>query len=117
MKRARNRSVSTPHNAGESFSFSRIRGHRFILSDAKGGRILLHSAAPFNRPLNRRPPFVPLAEDPHLRPTSAPLRPGKEAWHPQTPRKARQRTTFGAARRLCAGCRLCFVRRTAIRVT
>src|SRR6266571_9060944 len=82
MKRARNRSVSTPHNAGESFSFSRIRGHRFILSDAKGGRILLHSAAPFNRPLNRRPPFVPLAEDPHLRPRSAPFRPGKRGLAP-----------------------------------
>src|SRR2546425_6106296 len=51
MKRARNRSVSTPHNAGESFSFSRIRGHRFIQSEAKRGRILLHSAAPFNRPI------------------------------------------------------------------
>src|SRR6202158_3533096 len=68
MKSARNRSVSTPHNAGESFLSSRIRGRRFIFfapnearslrsgcfygapgSEAKRGRILLYSAAPFNR--------------------------------------------------------------------
>src|SRR6266702_8128893 len=50
MKRARTRSVSTPHNAGDSFSFSCIRGHRFIQRSEAGG-ILPYSAAPFNRPI------------------------------------------------------------------
>src|ERR1700674_300925 len=40
MNSARNRSVSTPHNAGESFSSSRIRGRRLILLAPSGARSL-----------------------------------------------------------------------------
>src|SRR5437016_11181875 len=40
MNSARNRSVSTPHNAGESFSSSRIRGRRLILPAPSGARSL-----------------------------------------------------------------------------
>src|SRR5882762_1590103 len=40
MNSARNRSVSTPHNAGESLSSSRIRGRRLILLAPSGARSL-----------------------------------------------------------------------------
>src|SRR5260370_2196582 len=46
-----------------------------------------HSIAPFNRPLNRRPPFVPFGGGPHLPPRSAPFRPGKRGPAPPKPPK------------------------------